>query len=44
MPPEDSGDELEEGDDVEGAGLGSWGLAVQEEVEELEPYGVALDI
>jgi hypothetical protein len=32
VSPENGGDELEEGDYVEGAGLGSGGLAVEEEV------------
>lgn len=44
MPPEDCSDELEEGDDVEGSGLRARGLAVEEEVEEFEAYGVALNI
>ena len=44
MFPEDGGDELEEGDDVEGTGLGARGFAVEEEVEELEANGVALDV
>lgn len=44
MAPESRGYELEEGDDVEGAELGAGWLAVQEEVEEFEADGVALDI
>jgi hypothetical protein len=44
VPPEDCGDELEQGDDVEGSGLRAGGLAVEEEVEQLEAYGMALDI
>lgn len=44
MPPQDRGDELEQRDDVEGPHLGARGLTVEEEVEELEAYGVALDV
>ena len=44
MSPEDGGDELQEGNDVEGADLGARRLAVEEEVEELEANGVALDV
>lgn len=44
MSPEDCGDELEEGNDVEGSCLSARGLAVEEEVEELEAYGVALNV
>jgi len=44
MPPEDSSDELEESDDMEGARLGACGLAVQEEIEELETDGMTLDV
>jgi hypothetical protein len=33
---------LEQGDYVEGAGLGACRFAVQEEVEELKAYGMAL--
>jgi hypothetical protein len=44
VAPEDGGDELQEGDDVEGADLGACGLAVEEEVEELQADGVALDV
>lgn len=42
MPPEDGGYELEEGDYVEGAGLGSGRFAVEEEVEEFEADRVTL--
>lgn len=34
MFPKDSGDELEQGDNVEGTGLGARGFAVEEEVKE----------
>lgn len=44
MAPKDSGDELQEGDDVERADLGARGFAVEEEVEELEADRVALDV
>jgi hypothetical protein len=44
VPPEDCGDELKEGDDVEGADLRARGLTVEKEVEELEADGVALDV
>lgn len=44
MFPENSGDELEEGDNVEGTGLGARGFAVEEEIEEFEAYGVTLDV
>lgn len=44
MPPEGCGDELEEGDYVEGAEGGAGRLAVEEEVEEAEAYWVALDV
>lgn len=44
MSPENGGYELQEGDDVEGSGLGSGGLAVEEEVEEFEAYWVALNV
>jgi hypothetical protein len=33
VPPEDSGDELKEGNDMEGSELGAGWLAVEEEVE-----------
>lgn len=42
MTPENGGYELEEGDYVERAESGSWGLPVEEEVEEAEANGVAL--
>ena len=42
VTPENGGYELQEGDDVEWADSGSWGLAVEEEVEEAETDGVAL--
>jgi len=44
VSPEDSSYELEQGDDVKRPGLGSWGLAVEEEVEEFKAYRVALYI
>jgi len=44
MLPDVDLDEVEEGDDVQGAGLGSRGFADEEEVEELEAYGVALEV
>lgn len=44
MAPEDRGDELEEGYYVEGPDLGPGGFAIEEEVEELEAYGVSLDV
>ncbi len=44
MPPEDCGDELEEGDDVEGSVLGARRLAVKEEVQQLQAYWMALDV
>ena len=44
MFPNDGGDELEEGDYVEGTGLGARGLAVEEEVEEFETDRVALSV
>ena len=44
MLPEDLRDELQEGDYVQRTGLGARGLAEEEEVEELEAYGVALDV
>lgn len=34
MPPEGGGDELEEGQDADGAVLGAGGFAVEEEGEE----------
>lgn len=37
-------DEVEEGDDGRGAELGAGRFAVEEEVEEFEAYGVALDV
>jgi len=42
--PENGGDELEKCDDVKGSGLRARGFAVEEEIEEFEAYGVALDI
>ena len=42
--PHDIDDEVEQGDDVEGAELCSWGFAPDEDVEEFEPDGMALDI
>ena len=44
MFPKDGGDELEKGDYVEGAGLGTRGLAVEEEVEEFETDRMALSV
>jgi hypothetical protein len=44
VSPEDCGDELKEGDDVEGSCLRAWGLAVEEQIEELQTYGMALDV
>ena len=44
MLPEDGSDELEEGDNIERAGLRSWWFAVEEHVEELEAYRVSLDV
>jgi hypothetical protein len=44
VAPEDRGDELEEGYYVEGPDLGPGGFAIEEEIEELEAYGVALDV
>ena len=44
MSPEDGGDELEEGDDVERSCLRARRRAVEEQVEELETYGMALDV
>lgn len=44
MPPENGGYELEESDDVEGSGLGSWWFAVEEEIKEFKTYGMTLDI
>lgn len=44
MAPEGCGYELQEGDYVEGTGLGAGGFAVEEEIEEFEAYGVALDV
>lgn len=42
--PHDVDDEVKESDDVEGAELCSWRLAPDEDVEEFEPDGMALDI
>lgn len=42
--PDDVGDELEQGDDVQWTGLCAWGLAVEQEVEELETDGMALSV
>jgi hypothetical protein len=42
--PHDIDDEVEQGDDVEGAELCSWRFAPDEYVEEFEPDGMALDI
>ena len=42
--PHDIDDEVEKGDDVEGAKLCSWRFAPDEYVEEFEPDGMALDI
>jgi len=44
MSPEDGSNELQEGDDVEGPNLGARGLAVEEEVEELQADGMALNV
>ncbi len=44
MAPEGGGDELQEGDDVERAGLGARRLAVEEEVKEGEADWVALGV
>lgn len=44
MTPENGGYELEEGDDVKGTGLCAWRFAVEEEIEEFEADGVALDV
>lgn len=44
MFPQYRGDELEEGDDVERAGLRAGWFAVEEEVEKFEADGVALYI
>jgi hypothetical protein len=44
VPPEDRRDELQEGDDVQRPDLGARRLAVEEEVEELDADGVALDV
>lgn len=44
MFPHDIDDEVEDGDDVEGAELCSWRFAPNEDVEEFEPDGMALDI
>lgn len=44
MAPEDRGDELEEGYYMEGPDLRPGGFAIEEEVEELEAYGMALDV
>lgn len=37
-------DEVQQGDDVAGAELRAGGFAVEEEVEEFEAYGVALEV
>lgn len=37
-------DEVEEGDDCKGTELGSWWFAVEEEIEEFEADGMALEI
>lgn len=42
--PHDVDDEVEQGDDVEGAELGSWRFAPDEYVEEFQSDGMALDI
>jgi hypothetical protein len=42
--PEHCGYELEERDDVDRADLGARRFAPEEEVEEFEAYGVALDV
>jgi hypothetical protein len=44
VSPEDCGDELEEGDDIKGSCLRARRLAVEEQVEELETYGMALEV
>lgn len=44
MPPEHCGDELQEGDYVQGPGLCACRLAEEEEIEELEANGVALNV
>jgi hypothetical protein len=40
--PEDGGDELQEGDNVEGSVLRACGFAIKEKIEELEAYRVTL--
>jgi hypothetical protein len=42
--PEVDLDEVEEGDDVQRAGLGAWWFADEEEVEEFQAYGVTLNV
>lgn len=37
-------DEVEEGDDGQGTELCAWGFAVEEEVEEFEADGMALEV
>ena len=44
MAPEDCCNELEEGNDMERTELGASWLAVEEQVEELEPNRVTLNI